>query len=95
MGLGKAYVMLDQFEKAIEALNASIKIDQESIMPYLLLASCYIDLGNFEDAKICANSVLEIDPHFSLEYHKNKASMIDQIKLERYIEALRKAGLPD
>ncbi len=95
VGLGKAYVMLDQFEKAIEALNASIKIDQESIMPYLLLASCYIDLGNFEDAKICANRVLEIDPHFSLEYHKNKASMIDQIKLERYIEALRKAGLPD
>jgi len=93
--LGSAYSYDKQYEIAIEILNQSINIDPEPITPYLSLTSTYIEIENLEQAKISAKKILEIDPSFSLEYHKNVIPYKDKTELDRYIGSLRKAGLPD
>jgi adenylate cyclase len=93
--LGLAYRMTGQYEKAIEILNHSLKIDPEALTPYITLASCYIELNQFENARKAAKKVLEIEPHFSLEYHQITFPVKDQALLNKHIDALRKAGLPE
>jgi TolB-like protein/Tfp pilus assembly protein PilF len=93
--LGMAYRLAGQYEKAIEVLNHSLKIDPAALTPYITLASCYMELNQLENARKAANKVLEIDPHFSLEYHKVTLPVKDQTLLNKHIDALRKAGLPD
>ena len=78
--LGLAYRLAGQYEKAIEILNHSLKIDPEALTPYITLASCYIELNQFENARKAANKILEIDPHFSLEYHQ---VTLHQLKIKR------------
>ena len=93
--LGLAYRLAGQYEKAIEILNHSLKIDPVALTPYITLASCYIEINQFENARKAAKKVLEIEPHFSLEYHQVTRPVKDQTLLNKHIDALRKAGLPD
>lgn len=93
--LGLAYRLAGQYEKALEMLNYSLKIDPEALTPYITLASCYIEINQFENARKAAKKVLEIEPHFSLEYHQVTLPLKDQTLLNKHIDALRKAGLPD
>ena len=90
-----AYSFAEQYEKAIEILNQSLSIDPEALTPYLTLTSCYIELNDFDKAQKAAKKILEIDPNFSLEYHKEVLPIKDKAELERYIGNLRKAGLPE
>ena len=93
--LGLSYRLAGRYEKAIEVLIHSLKIDPAALTPYITLASCYMELNQFENAQKAAKKVLEIDPHFSLEYHQVTLPVKDQILLNKHIDALRKAGLPD
>jgi len=93
--LGIAYRLTGQYENAVEILNQSINLDPEPLTPYLTLTMCYIELNEFEDAQKAVTKILEIDPTFSLEYFKSIYPMRDQAWLEKDIEALRKAGLPE
>jgi len=93
--LGGAYAYDRQYDKALEILTQSLSIDSEVLTPYLNLTAVYIELSKLDQAKKFAKKILEISPSFSLEYHKNAAPIKDQEELERYIENLRKAGLPE
>jgi len=86
---------LEQIDDAIKALNCSIDIDPDFLMPYLHLIPCYVNQDQVEAARISAKKVLEIEPSFSLEYYKSTIPMKDQERLDKIISALRKAGLPD
>jgi len=52
-------------------------------------------LNENEKAIQSAKKVLQIDPAFSCEYHKNVLPYRDQAELDKHIENLRKAGLPE
>jgi len=93
--LGGAYHYDRQNGKALEILNQSLSIDSEALNSYLYLSSVYIELNKLDQAKKSAKKILEISPSFSLEYHKNVVPLKDRSVLERYIENLRKAGLPE
>ena len=59
------------------------------------LAATYIDLGREEEARAEAAEVLRINPKFSLERFAKRRMQKNKAALEREIDALRKAGLPD
>ena len=73
----------------------AIKMSPDHLHAHRNLAATYIYLDREEEARAEAAEVLRINPKFSLERyakrnpHKNKAAV------ERFIDALRKAGLPD
>ncbi|MEE4263826.1 MAG: adenylate/guanylate cyclase domain-containing protein [Desulfobacteraceae bacterium] len=93
--LGDVHRITGQYEKAIELLNKSIMLESESLFPHLILTACYISMNEFEKAQKTTKKILEIDSKFSLEYHKNIVPHKIQAELDKYIEALRRAGLPE
>ena len=59
----------------------------------MLLAGLYAEAGRTEEAQVEVKEVLRISPDLSLEVLKEKAPVKDQANLDRFAEALRKAGL--
>ena len=90
-----SYSSVKKYEKAIEILNQCLSINPEYLPPYFTLTACYIELNDFDKAQKAARKILELDPNFSLEYHKEVLPVKNKHELERYIGNLRKAGLPE
>ncbi|NNK84762.1 MAG: tetratricopeptide repeat protein [Desulfobacterales bacterium] len=93
--LAIAYRVDGQYEKAIEVAEKGLKDNPDQLSPYLALASSYSLLNRDEDARKAAKQVLRIDPNFSLDYLSKTLPYKNQETLNEYVEALRKAGLPD
>lgn len=93
LNLGGAYYGAGQYEEAIEAYNKSIKKQSNNILAHIALAATYSLMGREKDAHEAALEVLKIDPEFSLRNFAKTFPMKNQDELERFIEALRKAGL--
>jgi adenylate cyclase len=60
---------------------------------HLTLAAVYSELGREAEARAEAAEVLRINPHFSLEVHRQREPLKDPAQLERQLTALRRAGL--
>jgi adenylate cyclase len=60
---------------------------------HLTLAAVYSELGREAEARAEAAEVLRLNPHFSLEVLRQRAPIKDPAIRERYLAALRKAGL--
>ncbi len=59
------------------------------------LAAVCADLGLDQEAYAAAQEVLRYDPEFSIAAHSGRAPFKDPQKLDEYLAALRKAGLPE
>jgi hypothetical protein len=59
------------------------------------LAAVYIMMGRDKEAQAAAAEVLRINPKFSLDWYASTSFHKDQSVIDRTINALRKAGLPD
>ena len=90
--LAWAYLDSEQYEKAIETYKKCLKYQPNFILAYRGLAATYSILGYEKEAKSAALEILNLDPNFSLEQLKTLPYK-NQAKKERYINALRKAGL--
>ena len=62
---------------------------------FLGMTSCYVNLNRIEEAKKTAAELMNTIPDFSLEWYTITMPFKNQSDLDRYIESLRKAGLPD
>ena len=76
------------YKKAIQRGNELI-----DIVAHLSLAATYIAMGREKEAHAEAAEVLRINPKFSLDNHAKTLPFKDQSAIDRYIGALRKAGL--
>jgi adenylate cyclase len=93
--LGIAYLDNGQYKKAIEMCKKARSANPDNISIYLTLAASYSSLNRSEDARKAVEEVLRINQDFSLEYFVNTLPYKNQEKLDKYINALRKAGLPE
>jgi adenylate cyclase len=93
--LGGAYLFNGQYEKAIEMAKKVLRSNPDQIDIYILLAASYGALNHTEEAGKTAEEVLRIDPNFSIEYYRMVLPFKHQETLDKHIEALRKAGLPE
>jgi adenylate cyclase len=57
------------------------------------LAACYAELGRLEEARAEVAEGLRLNPNASLEVIKQNAPYKNPADLERFLAALRKAGL--
>ena len=60
-----------------------------------MLAANFAHLGMMEEAQAEARRVLRLHPGFTISSWRRRPPYRDQTILERYIDALRQAGLPD
>jgi len=99
--LGGAYRMTGRYEDALtvykQLLDRSRKGEFPAFTPHLFLAEVYAELGQNEKALTHAAEALRLYPKFSLE-RASKLSTYrfkDPAHLERRLNALRKAGIPE
>jgi adenylate cyclase len=93
--MASAYRINGQYEKAIEACDKALKDNPDQQSPYMTLAASYSSLNRTEEARKAVEEILRINPTFSLEYYANTLPFKNHEKLDKYINALRKAGLPE
>jgi adenylate cyclase len=92
--LGFSYLVMGQYEEAIAAFKKAIDLWPDFLSSRIGLTASYSLAGRMEEARAEATEVLRINPKTSLEsigkygwYNFQKADK------ERFINALRKAGL--
>ena len=95
MFLAMAYRNNGQYDKAIELSKKGLRGNPDQLSVYLTLAASYMYLNRTEEAHKAVKEVLRIHPNFSLEHQAKTMPYKRQETGDRFIEALRKAGLPD
>ena len=90
--LGNSHLVMAQYEEAISAYKNMLDRRSSSVA-LVPLTVCYSILGREEEAQASAAEVLRLDPDFSVGHWAKTASFKDKEFIERYINALHKAGL--
>ena len=90
---GSALSSTGRFEEAVSAYKKALQRAPNNIIAHLGLASAYIAMGREKEARVEAAEVLRINPKFSLDNYAKTLPYKDQSRIDRYIGALRKAGL--
>jgi adenylate cyclase len=93
--LAMAYNRNEQYEKAIEVSEKGLSSDPDYLSVHLQLVGSFISLNRIEEAHKAVEEVLRINPNFSLEYFAKISPDKNQETLDKFIGALRKAGLPE
>ena len=91
--LGVAYRDTGRYEEAIAQFKKAISLAPDIHIPHLFMASTYSLAGRDEEARAEASEVLRIRPKFSLERFEKRLFYKNKVDTDRFIDALRKAGL--
>lgn len=91
--LGRAYFMTDQYDEAIATWNKAVKLNPNYLPAHAFLAACYSSINRQAEATAEAEQVLKLNPKFTLESYAKTLPYKNKADIERYISALRKAGL--
>jgi adenylate cyclase len=91
--LGWAYYRAGRYEEALAPLKKVLTLTPNLTPAHWTLAACYAELGRLEEARAEVAAVLRLNPNASLEGLKQNLPFHDPVALERFLAALRKAGL--
>jgi adenylate cyclase len=93
LNFGHSYRMIGQYQEAITQYKKSLRVAPNNISTHISLAATYSLSGRDEEAHAEAEEVLRINSKFSVEYYGKTLWFKNQAQLDRYIDAMRKAGL--
>ncbi len=92
---GLALLAMERYEEALEALKRSAAHNPEAFPAHLYLAACFGLLGKDASAREAMAEVYRINPDFSTAWMQTFLSYKRAADLDRLVEGLRKAGLPE
>lgn len=93
--LGWAYLIAGKCE---DALATGLKSLQEApgwLSTHRLVVVCLVQLGRLDEARVAAKRIIELVPEITISAVKLQISYRDPAFKERYISALRAAGIPE
>ena len=93
--LGRAYFMTGQYDESIATLKKALNVSPNFVLAHIFLAACYSSVGRDAEARAAAKEVLRINPKFNLESYAKRLTYSNEADIEREVDALRKAGLPE
>ncbi len=93
--LAAAYRDSGDVGRSISAVKESLRLDPQERDALLVLCSDYQLAGEHDDAKRIADDVMDRDRTFRLSTYAESQPYRDAAPLERVMQALRDAGLPD
>jgi TolB-like protein/class 3 adenylate cyclase/cytochrome c-type biogenesis protein CcmH/NrfG len=91
--LGFAYRLMRRYDEAVTVLKSVLTRNPDYRPAHAELAVIYSELGREEEARTEGAEILRISPDFSLEIARQRVPYKDPAELERFISALRRAGL--
>ena len=95
MILGRTLFVKGEYSAAIPPLERSISITREYTPSRTMLVACYWACGRESEAKSHAAKLLSEIPGLNLNYARNVTPIRDTEIRNRFIDCLRKAGLPE
>ena len=95
MPLGEGYRGTGELEKAREAFEHFATRAPGSLVSQTRLARIHAELGNAAQARAAAETVLSLDPGFSVARFLDSAPLADQVERDKFAAGLLKAGLPE
>jgi adenylate cyclase len=91
--LGRAYFMTGQLDESIITWKKVLQVNPNYLPAHAFLAACYSSLDRYAEASAAAKEVLRINSKFSIESYTKTLPYKNKADIERYVAALRKAGL--
>jgi adenylate cyclase len=91
--LGRAYFMTGQLDESITTFKKALDVSPNYLPAHAFLAACYSSLDRHVEAAAEVDEVRRINPKFNLESYAKTLPYKNKADIERYIAALRKAGL--
>jgi adenylate cyclase len=91
--LGLSYAYTEQYEEAIKWCEKAVRQEPNDLLARMMMTVVYSLSGRDEEARTEADEVLRIQPKFSLEKYEKKVTYKREVDKERFLGALRKAGL--
>jgi adenylate cyclase len=93
--LGIAYRIEKRYAEAIELADKCLIENPDNFQALLLLAACYGFSNRTEEANKASKEILRIYPNFSAVNYVTTLPYKNKKVASSYIDALRKAGLPE
>jgi len=91
--LARSYQMIGNFEESVRFYKRLLQDQPNHLLGNTGLTATYTMMGRMEEARAQAREVLRINPKFSLERWSKTLRFKNPDEVERYLDALRKAGL--
>ncbi len=92
-GLAMTYCWIGRYEEALMECEKAIRQEPNSLYAHIAMTVIYSLSGREEKARAEAAEVLRVHPKFSLNKYEKRVRYKNQADTDRYISALRKAGL--
>jgi tetratricopeptide (TPR) repeat protein len=85
--------MVGRYEEAVTIFKKLLQKLPDNLLGQLGLTATYSMMGRDADARAQAKEVLRIDPNFSVDSYSKRYGYKNKDDWNRYMDALRKAGL--
>jgi len=85
----------ERYDEAAECVRKSLRINPDFPSGLRLLASIYGRVGRTEEARAALDQVLHLVPGQTIETVRSRLPFKRPEDMERYLDGLRKAGLPE
>ena len=95
MTKARALYMLGRYEESIRTLERLMRAAPEFTIGRALLAGALVQLGRIDHAKREIDAILEVSPTYTLGYVSKVTPFKNREDLDRFLDGLRKAGLPE
>jgi adenylate cyclase len=93
--LGLSHFLLRQYDQAIAGFNRAIERAPRFFPAYMILTWAYVESDRLDDARDTAKALSEISPKSTVKWLTNMVPFRLEEDGNRFIGALRKAGLPE
>lgn len=93
--LGRAYYVMGKYDVAIDKLLVALNRNEQAVNPRLYLVASYVALDRLEDAQWEAEKIRIMNPETTLSHLENDYPIADKVMQKKFLERLRKAGLPE
>lgn len=91
--LASAFYGAGRFEEAVAAAHAALELSDDKVEPYIMLAAANMASSNFDDARLAAKRVRELEPDFDLTEFADSQPYKVKEHLDHLLDHLRSAGL--
>ena len=95
IAIGRSYYMLGRYEDSIPHLERLVAATPELAVGRLLLVVVYTASGRLDAARAEISAYLKINPAVTIAQVRTMVPFQNQEELERYLDYLRQAGLPE
>lgn len=93
--LGFAYYNQARYDNAIPYLKQALVRNEQALLPRIVLAACYVRLEQLEDAQWEIEQLMIHYPDITRSVIVNDLAYEDDSRLEKLLDDLGKAGLPE